>query len=171
MKRFFRTALYLFGLLTLLPAAAQGATKSTYVVLPFAVQGPQGFAYLERNIPQMLTSRLYWKDRVEPSVQDLPAGQKPVASETEAAAAGKKYGADYVVWGTVTVAGDDCSLDVYIRDRAGKVRPYAREAKATQLITAMKIRGRAVAQFSSSIMRGSGRSNGVGCGGRHGGGG
>ncbi len=138
MKRFFRNTLCVLGLLLLLPAVAQGASKSTYVVMPFAVQGPQGFAYLERSSPQMLTSRLYWKDRVEPAVNDTPASQKPLSSESEAATAAGKYNADYVVWGSVTVAGDDCSLDVYVRDRSGKVRPYAREAKATQLIAAIK---------------------------------
>ncbi len=138
MKRFFRNVLCLIGLAILFPAAAQGASKAAYVVLPFTVQGPQGFSYLERSIPQMLTSRLYWKDRVEPAVNETPAAQKPAATESEAAAAAGRYKADYVVWGSVTVAGDDCSLDVLVRDRSGKVTPYSRSAKTTQLIAVIK---------------------------------
>ena len=138
MKRFFCNTLCLFIFSIVLPVAAQAASKATFVVLPFAVSGPQGFAYLERSVPQMLTSRLYWKDRVEPAVNETPASQKPATSESEAAAAASKYKADYVIWGTVTVAGDDCSLDVFVRDRSGKVRPYAREAKTTQMIAGIK---------------------------------
>ena len=139
MKRVFRTAVSLMGLLMLLASQAVAAEKATFVVMPFSIQGPQGFAYLERSIPQMLTSRLYWKGRVEPVVQDLPAGVKPVTTDAAAEKARVQYGADYVVWGTVTVVGDDCSLDIRVRNKAGKVWPQSRDTKATQLIAAIKV--------------------------------
>ncbi len=137
MKRVFRTAAGLLGLMLLLCSQAVAAEKATFVVLPFSVQGPQGFAYLERSIPQMLTSRLYWKGRVEPAVHDFPAGQAAVGDETNAEKARQKYKADYVVWGSVTIMGNDCSLDVRVRDASGKVWPQARESKTNQLITAI----------------------------------
>ncbi len=136
MKRVFRAATVLLALLLCSQAAA--AEKAGFVVLPFAIQGPQGFAYLERSIPQMLTSRLYWKGHVEPVVNDVPASQPAVSDEAAAEKARVKYKADYVVWGTVTVMGDTCSLDVRVRDASGKIWPQAREAKTNQLITAIR---------------------------------
>lgn len=125
----------LLGLL-LLSAPAFAAQKSTFIVAPFNVQGPSSFAYLERSIPEMLTSRLFWKDNVEPA-RSLPANVKPAVSEADAEKLRTQYKADYVIWGTVTVVGEMCSLDVRVRDKAGKVWPQAREAKAPQLISAI----------------------------------
>ena len=79
MKRVFRaTTTGLLGLILLLASQAVAAEKVTFLVLPFAVQGSQSHAYLERSIPQMLTSRLYWKGRVEPVLHDLPASMRPI---------------------------------------------------------------------------------------------
>lgn len=136
MKRVFRATAGLLGLVLLFAGQAAAAQKATYLVLPFSVQGPQSFAYLEKSIPQMITSRIYWKGRVEP-VRELPAGTGPVSGENEAEKLRAKYRADYVIWGSVTMTGDDCSLDVRVRDKSGRVWPQAREAKAPQLITAI----------------------------------
>lgn len=137
MKRFFRSTACLAGLFALLLSAqAFAAPKTTFIVAPFSVQGPDSFAYLQRSIPQMLTSRIYWKDRVEPA-RALPDSVKPVASEAEAEKLRAQYKADYIIWGTVTVVGEMCSLDVRVRDKAGKIWPQAREARAPQLIAAI----------------------------------
>ena len=136
MKRVFRASAGLVGLMLLLAGQAFAAQKASYIVLPFSVQGPQGFAYLEKSIPQMVTSRIYWKDRVE-AARELPPGVKPVSTEAEAEKLRVQYKADYVIWGSVTIVNDDCSLDVRVRDKAGKVWPQAREAKAPQLISAI----------------------------------
>ena len=136
MKRVFRTGIGLFVLMLLLAGQAFAAQKATYIVLPFSVQGPEGFAYLEKSIPQMITSRIYWKDRVEPA-RELPANVRPVNSESEAEKLRAQYKADYVIWGSVTIIGDDASLDVRVRDKAGKVWPQTREAKTPQLISAI----------------------------------
>jgi hypothetical protein len=136
MKRVFRAGVGLVALMLLLAGQAFAAQKVTYIVLPFSVQGPQGFAYLEKSIPQMITSRIYWKDRVEPA-RELSPGARPVDSESEAEKLRVQYKADYVIWGSVTIVGDDASLDVQVRDKAGKVWPQTREAKAPQLISAI----------------------------------
>ncbi|MDR2075589.1 MAG: VCBS repeat-containing protein [Desulfovibrio sp.] len=119
-------------------ASAQAAErKETFVVLPFSIQGPEGFAYLERSIPQMFSSRLFWEGKLEPAVQDLPANQAAVRDEGAAEQARVRYKADYVIWGTVTVVGEACSLDVRVRDKAGKVWPHSREARTNQFIPAI----------------------------------
>ena len=137
MKRVFRTAVFLFGLLLALAPQAAAAERATFVVLPFSIQGPDGFAYLERAIPPMFNSRLYWQGHLEPAVHDLPASQKAVSSEADAEKLRLQYKADYVIWGSVTVIGDECSLDVRVRDKAGKVWPQSRSAKTNQFIPAV----------------------------------
>jgi hypothetical protein len=119
-------------------ATVQAAEKKeTFVVLPFSIQGPEGFAYLERSIPQMFSSRLFWEGRLEPAVHDLPGNQTAVRDESAAEQARIRYKADYVIWGAVTVVGEACSLDVRVRDKSGKVWPHAREARINQFIPAI----------------------------------
>jgi len=168
MKRVFRAGVGLFALMLLLAGQAFAAQKVTYIVLPFSVQGPQGFAYLEKSIPQMITSRIYWKDRVEPA-RELSPGARPVDSESEAEKLRAQYKADYVIWGSVTIVGDDASLDVRVRDKTGKVWPQTREAKAPQLITAIGAVSDAInrdvfnrATSASNRSSGSGGSAGAG---------
>ena len=117
---------------------AVAAEKSTFIVLPFSVQGPQGFAYLERSIPQTLTSRLFWKDRVEPAAQGLAKGQTAPRDEAAAEQARVASGADYVVWGSVAIIGQDCTLDVRVGNKTGKTWNHTTEAKANQLMTAIR---------------------------------
>ncbi|MDL2317194.1 VCBS repeat-containing protein [Desulfovibrio sp. OttesenSCG-928-A18] len=133
----FRLTLVLLGLLLLPVTEAAAQKKVSFVVLPFAVQGSSSYAYLERSLPQMFNSRIYWSGRVEPAVQDLPASVRPVLDQATAAKLRDQYKADYAIWGTVTVVGDDCSLDVWVMDKAGKVTPQARSAKAPQLMSAV----------------------------------
>jgi hypothetical protein len=138
MKRLLRIALTgVFGFFLLSAAGAAAAEKSTFVVLPFAVQGSQSHAYLERSIPQMLTSRLYWKGKVEPALHDLPAGAKPAADQGAAEKFRAQHKADYVIWGSVTVNGEDASLDLRVGDKKGKVWPQSRQAKASALISVL----------------------------------
>ena len=134
----FRAGTCLLLMLLLFTTTAFAQQKSSFVVLPFTVEGPQGYAYLERSVPQMLTSRLYAKDAVEPVAKEVPASQKAVADEKTAEKLRASYGADYVIWGTVTVVGDTCSLDVRIRNKAGKVWHQSGEAPANQFISAIK---------------------------------
>ncbi len=138
MKRFTGLALGIFLAFVFCLPQAEAAPRVTFVVLPFQIQGPQGFAYLEKSIPQMLNSRLYLKDQVEPAVHDLPAGVGPAASQAAAESARTSLKADYVVWGSVTVVGDDCSLDVRVLGKDGNVWAQARDSKSSQLIGAIK---------------------------------
>ena len=141
MMRVFRAATGFLGLLLLLTAsqavAAASSQRVTLLVLPFVVQGSQSFNYLERSIPQMLNSRLYWKGQVEPALHDLPASIKPVATQEAAEKLRAQYKADYVIWGNVTIVGDDASIDVRVKDKAGKTWPQSRQTKSSMLMGAI----------------------------------
>ncbi len=104
-------------LAVLAAAQAMAAAPRTFVVLPFQVNGPQGYGYLEKAIPSTLSSRLYWQGETKPLSAKIT---RAPASEAAARKAQAAVGADYVVWGTATVVGNDCTLDVRMRDKAGK---------------------------------------------------
>lgn len=114
------------------------AAAKTYAALPFQVNGPSGYTYLERAIPQMLNSRLYLKDSFESISADATASMKTPASTAEASAAQKVLGADYIIWGSVTVIGDECSLDTQVMDASGKVWPQASQGKVNDLIPTLQ---------------------------------
>lgn len=122
----------------LFTAQAFAAGVSSYAVLPFQVNGAAGFKYLERAIPQMFTSRLYWKDHFHPVSQDALAKVNAPATDSDAQKAQASLGADYAIWGSVTIIGDDASLDVRVRDKSGKIWPKAGKAKVAELINALQ---------------------------------
>ncbi|MDR1490900.1 MAG: VCBS repeat-containing protein [Desulfovibrio sp.] len=143
MKIFYRLLPLLFALLLPLSASAAApnkapaARKSTFIIAPFNISGAANLAHLERSIPQMLTSRLYWKDRVEPAAPDAGAGAKPIGDQAEAERLRNRFKADYVLWGTVNVMGETCSLDVRMLGKDGKVWAQARETRPQQVISAV----------------------------------
>ncbi|MBQ8744229.1 MAG: VCBS repeat-containing protein, partial [Mailhella sp.] len=120
MSRRFLPAIWAFTLLWLMMQVP--AMAATYVVAPFKVSGSQGYSYLGQAVPSMLTSRLFLQGKFEPCErQDAALKEKSPASREAAAALGKKFKADYVIWGDITVMGDQASLDVSAITPEGKV--------------------------------------------------
>lgn len=119
--------------------AAQAQVK-TFAVLPFAVNGPDKYAYLSQGVQDMLSSRLTWQGKtksVDKSVIDQKVKAAP-RSDAEAKAALTALKADYVVYGSTTIAGDDLSLDVKVLDAQGQVVPNSSQTKLATLIPAME---------------------------------
>lgn len=111
------------------------AQAAQYVVAPFKINGPAGFSYLEQAIPSMLSSRLFWQDKFSPV--DRQGDAAKAAAPTSKDAASKMlqtYKADYVVWGSVTVLGEEASIDVNVLDKAGKDWQRATKTTVTNLI-------------------------------------
>ncbi len=128
---------FFVGLLLLFAAGPAFSAPKTYVTLPFVVNGPAKYAYLDQAIPQMLGSRLYWKD----NFQQIAATAGVAAAKDEAAAAASQaaVGADYAIWGTATILGEDCSIDVMVRDASGHVWPHAMTTTISGLIPSLQI--------------------------------
>ena len=137
MHLLFRTA---FVLCTMLVFAAQAlaADISSYAVLPFKVNGPSGFTYLEKAIPSMLTSRLYWEDHVQPVSDANIAKAGRVTDSGSAAKALSATGADYVVWGDVTIVEQEASVDVRVQGKNGKTWHKAARTQVNDLISALQ---------------------------------
>lgn len=102
-------------LLTLVLGLAQSvsAAPKSFVLLPFTVNAPQSYAYLSKAVPATMQARLN-----RPGVLE---GRSAQARATSAAEARKAMGgADYAVWGAVSVMGNECTIEVHSVDKAGK---------------------------------------------------
>lgn len=125
-------------LLCAAPALAEGI--KTFAVLPFTVHGPQEYQYLSQGIQSMLTTRLTWPENFAP----LEAGKIKAAATSlpaDATAAEKirqALGVDYLVWGALTVMGQDCSLDVNTIDPQGANHPRPTQTTLSQVIPALE---------------------------------
>jgi hypothetical protein len=115
-KRLARVALMLTLTLLALGSARQAAAETRKVlVVPFSIHADKDLAFLRKGITAMLSSRLTDMGKVvvmdqtaaADLVRDLPT---PLTRET-AAEAGRKAGADYVAFGSLTVFGDSISTD------------------------------------------------------------
>lgn len=122
----------------LLPQVSVAAGAKSFAVMPVSVHGDASYAYLEKAIPQMLSSRLFLKDSYESVAQSEINAQKKPTDEASAALVQKNLAADFLVWGSVTVMGENCSLDMRVLNDKGAVTPVAKDTTLNQLIPALK---------------------------------
>ncbi|MFP5221010.1 MAG: VCBS repeat-containing protein [Acidobacteriota bacterium] len=131
---------FLAALALIVSASAAVAQVKTFAVLPFAVNGPDKFAYLSQGVQDMLVSRLTWQGKFQPldkSLIDQKARTAP-RSDSDAKALLAALKTDFVVFGSMTIAGDDASLDVKVMDSKGQVTPKTAQTKLNTLIPAME---------------------------------
>jgi len=96
------------------------------LILPFEIYSNPEYSYLKEAIPEMLVSRLYLPskieiiemDKVKEEVKNYGKINKNIAEEI-----GKKFGANYVIWGSITVLGETVSIDAQILDVSGEKKP------------------------------------------------
>lgn len=136
----FKRLLTTLAVLLLCAAPALAQEAKTFAVLPFGVHGPQEYQYLSQGIQSMLTTRLTWPENFTP--MDSAAVKKAVtALPTDAASADKirqALGADYLVWGSLTVMGQECSLDVNTIDPQGANLPRPVQTQLSQVIPSLE---------------------------------
>ncbi len=126
MKKFF--LFFIFLLIWVLIGASGFCAEAVkrVLVLPFEVYSQQDLSYLRRAIPEMLTSRLFSPDKIQvidPDLVEEELKKFPKINKDVAAELGKKFSADYVIFGSVTVAGEVVSLDAQIMDLTGEKKP------------------------------------------------
>jgi hypothetical protein len=132
-------AIIALALALLIPALGHAQTK-TFAVTQFAVHGPDKYQYLKQGIQSMVVSRLSWPGKLQAmDAAKVDAAQPtPPASAADAQALLKKLHADYLVYGSLTIAGEEASLDMHFIDAAGKSTPKAVQAKLANLVPAME---------------------------------
>lgn len=103
---------------------AFAADKPLYIaVVPFKINAEKDLTFLEEGIIDMFSSRLSWEDRVkvvnrQETAKVLEAVDSPL-NESMAQKVGVKLGADYVLFGSLTVLGNSVSIDAKVVDVSG----------------------------------------------------
>ena len=107
--------------------AADPTTLKKVAVLPFQINAAQDLGYLREGILDMLASRLAWEGKVQVIeknlVKEAMAGRQGPLNEAAARQVGKALGADYVLFGSLTVFGDSVSMDAQMVDLTGDKAP------------------------------------------------
>ncbi|MCG8532244.1 MAG: VCBS repeat-containing protein [Desulfovibrionales bacterium] len=129
--------LTVLALLISVPSALAEEAK-TFGIVPFTVNGPKTFTYLERAIPQMLSSRLYWKDNFVPVEASALNGVATPADDAAAKAALAQINVDYLVYGSVNIIGDQTSIDIRVADTKGNVWPRAASSSLNDMIPTLQ---------------------------------
>jgi len=104
------------------PAAAD---PKTIALLPFKINSAQDLSFLKAGIFDMLTSRLskegrvtvLGREQVEGAVQAVAASG--VINEAAARRIGTRLNADFVLFGSLTVLGENVSIDAKMVDMSG----------------------------------------------------
>jgi hypothetical protein len=137
---FFRRLVLVAMALLCLPAMALAAGGKTYAVAPFTVHGPDKYQYLGQGVQSMLESRLNWPGHLAPMDKSKVTARLPKApaSEPEARKALADLGSDYLVYGSMTVSGEQASVDIMVLGRDGKKWPKNVNTKIGDLIPAME---------------------------------
>jgi TolB-like protein len=93
-------------------------------IVPFKVNAEKDLSFLKEGIVDMLSSRLFWEDKVRIiNRQATEKASKAVGeplNESKARAIGNQLGADYVLFGSLTVFGNSVSIDAKMADVSGK---------------------------------------------------
>ena len=129
-RKFLVLVLIIPFLFTAAGSAAETAKK--VAVLPFEINAPEDLSYLREGIMDMLASRISWEGKVEvieeQLVKEALSGREGALNESAAREVGTTLGADYVLFGSLTVFGDSVSIDakmVALREDRPPVSVYA----------------------------------------------
>jgi TolB-like protein len=130
----------LFLALALLAPASGFAQTKTFAVTQFTVHGPDKYQYLKQGIQSMVVSRLSWPGKLQAMDTARVDAAQPAApaSEADAKALLAKLKADYIVYGSLTITGEEASLDMHVVDATGKAWPKTLQTKLANLVPSLE---------------------------------
>jgi TolB-like protein len=105
--------------------AAYAATPKRIALLPFKINSEKDLSFLKDGIFDMLSSRLSKEGQVEvlgrAPVEEAMQAEAPsgTINETAARSIGRRLNADYVLFGSLTVLGNNVSIDAKMADVTG----------------------------------------------------
>ena len=110
----YRTYLILVVFLCLLAEIASAQQPVSVVIMPFEIHAQDDLSYLEKQIPQAIKTMLEQEgaDVLIYETMSISSWKKLAESRTEIRNIGIQTGADYIVWGSLTLLGQSFSLDV-----------------------------------------------------------
>ncbi|WP_243544199.1 FG-GAP repeat domain-containing protein [Pseudodesulfovibrio tunisiensis] len=107
-------ALTIAGIL-LLGATAWAQNSKSYAVLPFKYSGPKKFGHFPMAFQASLQSKLEWSGHAMPVESSETRGMSYPKSDADAIRTAKSVGADYLVYGTITILDKEAALDLKVR--------------------------------------------------------
>ncbi len=117
---------------------AHAGLARTYAVYPFEINGPSQYKYLSRGVQSMLATRLNWTGHFEPlpGSKKLKAADRP-STKVEEIKAAQRLGVDYLVLGSIMIAGDDATVDTRVVNKEGKVWTKNTKTSINELIPSL----------------------------------
>jgi hypothetical protein len=113
----------------------QGAEVKRVAVFPFVLHAQERMDYVREGVQDMLTSRLFWEDRVviiEGALIKKVLEKDPgPLDEGRVQALGKQLGAHVALWGSINVLGATVSIDINVLQFSSRqpVRKFYAQAK------------------------------------------
>jgi len=135
-------AMFFLGALTIAEAALTGKAATKVAVMPWKLNAPPELEYLKGAVTDMLSTRLGAAEGIELVRPDATAKafkevSADVSLETVAVNAAKKLGADYALVGSISVIGQQISIDAkLVNVKNAEAAPiYAKGEKLDALIS------------------------------------
>jgi len=114
-KKTYKSQHFFIILAVFLFTTALAKTPSKVLIVPFNIHSDKDLSFLQDGIKDMLSTRLAYEDKVvrfsNEEVRQAVDEMAGTISEQTVLALGEKLGADYVIFGSLTVLGDSSSTD------------------------------------------------------------
>ena len=128
-------SLLILGIFCVFPGRLLAA-QYTIAILPFKINGPEKYRYLQEGIADMLSSRLYETDAIDIAdsrqVEELARPIDRIDSES-ARKIGERIRSDYVLFGTVTILGQSLSLDARGIPTSDSAEPFLFSRESSEI--------------------------------------
>jgi outer membrane protein insertion porin family len=123
----YRAALILFMFICLLAEIAYAQQPTRVVIMPFEIHAQDDLSYLQKQIPQAIKTQLEQEGAnvLILDTMSISSWKKLAESTDEIRNLGAQTGADYVVWGSLTLLGQNFSLDAKLLSSDDGEDPYA----------------------------------------------
>ncbi len=157
-KKTYYSTLICVGLAWLLLAHigySLAGTPSKVVILPFKINAAEDLTYLREGLSDMLTSRLAWEGKViivdKYRTQEALKGISGEIDEKSARSIGEKLGAHYVLFGSLTVIGENISIDARLVDIQNQAPPVTIYNQSKGMDTVMPTINEFVTEINQKI--------------------
>ena len=123
----YRACLSLFVFMCLLAQNAYAQQPTSVVLMPFEINAQDDLSYLQKQIPQAIQTQLEQEGAnvLILETMSISSWKKLAESTAEIRNLGTQTGADYVVWGSLTLLGQNFSLDAKLLASKEGETPYA----------------------------------------------
>lgn len=125
-------------------ACAQDDAAKKFAVFPFDVNGPEQYTYLKYGVRDMMISRLSLRDKFTALGKDALDDVPMPASDDDAEKVILDKELDHVVWGSLTILGDNVSVDMHVKEKGESGVVKSRQTEIAELIPELESMAREI---------------------------